>query len=206
MRKNSYVAASKTGVDRAGTPNVSNMSESSELNVMDMKAEILPSLKSEISGIFQAELKSALTAEFGVIKLELQALKTDIASSTAALRADVEKVKTTVSDVEHGLSVCSDEVTSLRDAVKNLEGNVDNLQEKCLDMEGRMRRSNIRILNVAEETGSSSPAAVSKLIKVALKMDKDVLIDRSHRTHQPKRSDGKPRAYYCKGALPSGLR
>ena len=61
-----------------------------------------------------------------------------------------------------------------------------------------MRRSNIRILNVAEETGSSSPSSVSKLLKEALKMDKDVLVDRSLRTTQPKRPDGKPRAIIIK--------
>lgn len=195
LRKYSYVAASKTG---AGTPNVSNMSEPAEQNVMDMKTEILSSLKTEITGIFQAELKSALTAEFDMIKLELQALKTGIANNTAALQADMDKVKSTVSDMEQGLSACSDEITSLQNVVQKLERNVENLQEKCLDMEGRMRRSNIRILNVAEETGSSSPASVSKLIKEALKMDKDVLIDRSHRTLQPKRPDGKPRAIIAK--------
>jgi len=75
---------------------------------------------------------------------------------------------------------------------------MESLQEKCFDMDDRMRRSNIGILNVAEETGSSSPSSVSKLIKETLKMDKEVLIDRSHRTLQPKRSDGKPRGMIAK--------
>ena len=70
---------------------------------------------------------------------------------------------------------------------------MESLQGKCLDMEGRMRRSNVRILNVAEDPDSSSPAFVSKLIKETLKMDKEVLIDRSHWALQPKRPDGKPR-------------
>ncbi len=196
LRKYKYTgqaAASKTSADA-----LSNMSDTAEKAEMDMKTEILSSLKMEIAGLFQTELKSTLTAEFDVIKSELQAVRTAIANNTAVLRADIEKVKTTVSDMERGLSACSDDVTSLQDTVQKLERNVENLQEKCLDMEGRMRRSNIRILNVAEEAGSCSPASVSKLIKKTLKMDKEVLTDRSHRTPQPKRSDGKPRAIIAK--------
>ena len=177
LRKYSYTAtaASKTTADAP-----SNMSEPKQTE-MDMKTEILSSLKKEIAGLFQTELKSALASEFGVIRSELQEVKAAIANNTAALRADLEKVSTTVSDMERGLSACSDDVTSLQHTVQKLERNVESLQEKCLDMECRMRRSNIRILNVAEETGSSSPTFVSKLIKDILKMDKDVLIDRSQR-------------------------
>ncbi len=194
-------AASKTSADA-----LSNMSDTAEKTEMDMKTEILSSLKMEIAGLFQTELKRTLTAEFDVIKSELQAVRTAIANNTAALRGDIEKVKTTVTDMERGLFACSDDVTSLQDTVQKLERNVESLQEKCLDMEGRMRRSNIRILNVAEEAGSCSPASVSKLIRETLKMDKEVLIDRSHRTPQPKRSDGKPRAiiaklHYCQDCV-----
>lgn len=60
------------------------------------------------------------------------------------------------------------------------------------------KRSNIRILNMAEEPGSSSPNSVGKLLKEALKMDKDVLVDRSHRALQTKRADGKPHAIIAK--------
>lgn len=41
--------------------------------MMDMEAELLSSLKPEIDGLFQKELKDALAVEFDVIKLELQA-------------------------------------------------------------------------------------------------------------------------------------
>jgi len=63
--------ASKTDADAP-----SNMSKPAEqTEMMDMKAEILSSLKMEIAGLFQIELKTALAAEFGVIKSELQAVK-----------------------------------------------------------------------------------------------------------------------------------
>lgn len=136
----------------ADTP--SNMSEPAEQTEMEMKAEILSSLKMEIVSLFQTELKSALAVEFGVIKSELQAVKTEIANNTAVLRSDLETIKTTVSDMERGLSAGSGDITSLQDSVNKLKRNVESLQEKC-----------------------SSPASVSKLFRETLKMDKDVLID-----------------------------
>ncbi|KAL0149542.1 hypothetical protein M9458_055069, partial [Cirrhinus mrigala] len=100
--------------------------------------------------------------------------------------------------MEHGLSACSDDVTSLQGSVTKLEKDVAALQEKCIDMEGRMRRSNIRILNVAEGPGSSSPDSVSKLLKEVLGMDREVLVDRSHRGLQPRQPGGKPRGIVAK--------
>lgn len=82
--------------------------------------------------------------------------------------------------MEHGLSACSDDITSLQNNMRALEKTVESLQEKCLDLQGRMTRSNIWILNVPEEHGSSWPASVSNLIKESLKLDKDWVIDRNH--------------------------
>lgn len=55
------------------------------------------------------------------------------------------------------------------------------IKEKNDDLEGRMLRCNIRIAGVPEETGSSSTVAVSKLLKEILNLERDILIDRSHR-------------------------
>lgn len=163
-----------------------------------MKAEILSSLKDDIATLFRSELKTVLAEEFENIKSELQAVRTELANNTAAIRSEVETMKTTMSHMEVGLSSCSDDVTSLLTKVGKLETEVGNLRGKCLDMEGRMRRSNIRIINVPETPGSSTPTAVSKLLREALKMDKDVLIDQSHRGLQPRGQEGKPRVIVAK--------
>lgn len=176
----------------------SMLSEQSEqTNLADLKIELLSSIKAEMTELFQREVTKVIMSEIEGVKAELRSVKQEIANNTVALRSDLDTVKTTVSDIERGLSGCSDDITTLQSKVCKLEKTVETLQEKCVDMEGRMRRSNIRIVNVPEES-SSAPVSVSRLLRDALKMDKDVLIDRSHRTLQGRRADGKPRAIIAK--------
>lgn len=72
-----------------------------------------------------------------------------------------------------------------------------HLKERYLDMEGRMRRCNIRIVNVPETPGSSTPASVSKLLKEVLKTEEEYLVDQSHRGAKL-RASGKPRVILAK--------
>ncbi|KAL7860886.1 hypothetical protein AOLI_G00172350 [Acnodon oligacanthus] len=92
------------------------------------------------------------------------------------------------------LSSLKEDITTLLRLSKDVAG----LQERCVDLAGRMRRSNIRILSVTEGSGSSSPAAVSKLLKEALSLEKEVIVDRSHRGLQPRQQGGKPCAIVAK--------
>lgn len=134
-------------------------------DVVEMKTEMFSSLKDDIDMLFKSELKTVLAEEFEDIKSELQAVRTEPANNTAAIFSDVETMKTTISHMELGLSSCSNVVTTLLTKVGKLEKEVCNLQEKSLDMEGRMRRSNIRILNVPETPGSGTPTTVFKFAK-----------------------------------------
>lgn len=63
-----------------------------------------------------------------------------------------------------------------------------------------MRRGNIRIVSIDEQPDSTSPTAVAKVIKEVLAMDRDVKIDRCHRTAAPARPGDreKPRVIIAK--------
>lgn len=61
-----------------------------------------------------------------------------------------------------------------------------------------MRRCNVRILGVPETPGSSSTASVAKLLMEALQLEKEPLIDRSHRSLGPAKPGGKPRVIIAK--------
>ncbi|KAJ8386338.1 hypothetical protein AAFF_G00174350 [Aldrovandia affinis] len=107
-------------------------------------------------------------------------------------------MKANIKEVEGGLSTWSDKVAALQTAATDLKAEMTGLREKCEEMEGRMRRCNIRIMGVSETNGSSSTASVLKLLKEALQLDKDVLVDHSHRSLAPKRHGGKPHAIVAK--------
>lgn len=204
LRKYKFTGGSSTTGPKATASSTSpdaNERDSSQLNnqvdMADIKAEILQSLKKDIVVLLKSEIKTVLVEELGAVRHDLQEVKEEVANNTATIRSDLDTMKTTMSEMERGLSSCSDEVTSLQTKVDKLETEVSSLREKYQDIEGRMRRSNIRILNVPETPGSSTPSAVSNLLKKALKMDKTILVDRSHRGPQTRRPD-KPRVIVAK--------
>lgn len=167
--------------------------EGSTMNIASVKADILSSLRKEISSVIREELKCALAEEFNSLAKEIKAVKTEIVNNTAAIRTEVEQVKSHVETVEAGLSTWSDEVVSVQQTVQDLNKQVKDLQGKCEDLEGRMRSGNIRISGVPEHPGSSSPTAVSKLIQEVLQMEKEVRVERSHRSLAQRRPGDTPR-------------
>lgn len=89
-------------------------------------------------------------------------------------------------------------MTTLQTTVTVLKKEMTYLKNKCDDLAGRMRRCNIRILGVPETPDSSTTTAVPRLLREVLHMDKNVLIDRAHRSLVPQHCGGKPRAIIAK--------
>ncbi len=89
-------------------------------------------------------------------------------------------------------------MVDLKQTVAEFKNQMEDLKEKCKDLEGQMRRGNIRITGVDEKPGSSSTTAVSKLLKEILQMDKAPQVDRSHRSLAPRRPGGRPRVIIAK--------
>lgn len=100
----------------------------------------------------------------------------------AAIHSEIDKMKATIKEVEGGLSTRSGEVITIQSVVTDLKAVMTVLKGKCKDIKGRMRRCNIRILEVAETDGSSSIVSVSRLLRESLQLEKDVLVDHSHRS------------------------
>ena len=162
----------------------------------DLKADILSSLKKDIVELIRTELSSVMTKEFDSLKSELHSLKSEVANNNATIRSEVDGIKTNMAEMERGLSVWSDDVTLMQTKISKLETEVSGLQSKCLDLEGRSRRNNIRISNVVGDTpgsSSSSPAAVSQLLREVLNLDRNIMVDRSHRGFHAKGKEDKPR-------------
>uniref|UniRef100_A0A3B5QET8 L1 transposable element RRM domain-containing protein n=1 Tax=Xiphophorus maculatus TaxID=8083 RepID=A0A3B5QET8_XIPMA len=163
-------------------PPTTTGSDGPNMSNEEMKADILLSLRGDIAKVIRDELKGALAEDFQAIRSELQAVRSEIANNSKAIQAEMDIIKTEVRDLKGGLSTWSDQVTSLQSTVTSLQKEMSTLKDKCEDLEGRMRRSNIRIAGIEERPGSSSPQAVAKIIQEVLQMDRDIKVDRSHRT------------------------
>lgn len=164
-----------------------------------IKAEILGSLKEEISQIIRDELKRSLTEDFTALKAELQSVRAEIANNTSALGSRLATIENDVVDVQNGLSGWSDEVVALQSTVEEIKREMKSLKEKSEEMEGRMRRGNIRIEGIEEQPNSSNPTEVSKVLQQALKLDRDIKVDRSHRTRTLRKpGDSRPRVIIAK--------
>lgn len=160
------------------------------------RAELLSSLRNEMAAIFKTELQVALNDNLSSIKTELQTLKSELSVSISSIQSDVSALKNTVSEMETSLSTCTDDVATLQAKVELLSADLVRVENKCEDLEARSRRNNIRIVGIPEDSAdSSTAAAISTLLKEALHLEKEPLLDRAHRTSQPKPRPGeRPRA------------
>ncbi|ROJ16190.1 LINE-1 type transposase domain-containing protein 1 [Anabarilius grahami] len=101
--------------------------------------------------------------------------------------------RTTLEHLEQTATALSDAVTKLQAQVKSLSEQVSEIMEKCIDLEGRSKRQNIRIAGIREglENGQGAREFVAKLFMEVLELDELPILDRTHRAlrSQPEDSD-----------------
>ncbi|CAI5682159.1 unnamed protein product [Oreochromis niloticus] len=164
-----------------------------------LKVELLASLRKDIADIFKKELQDILGDGLSTIKFDLQAVKTQLAIDKAANDSTMSELKGMVREMEHALTVCFDDIAEMKNTIKGLTAHVAKLENKCEDLESRMRCNNVRIVGVPEGPDTCTTAAVASLLKEAFDLGKEPLLDRSHRTLQPAPKPGnRPRAIMCR--------
>ena len=94
------------------------------------KAELLAALREEMVGIFETELKTAMSDNFAKVKSELQSVKTELNANMATILSEVDVLKVTVIDMEGSLSSCTDDVVSLKSKVDKLSAQVVTLDSR----------------------------------------------------------------------------
>ncbi|CAG5865838.1 unnamed protein product [Menidia menidia] len=153
------------------------------------KTELLSALRVEMALIFKTELQAALTENLSSIKAELLAVKSELTSNITTIQLDVRALKDTVGELETSCSTCTDDITTLQAKVEQLSADVKRLDNKCDDLEARSHRNNLRLIGIPEDFSISS-TAISNLLKEAFKLEKEPLVDRAHRTLQPRPKPG----------------
>ena len=161
--------------------------------------------------MMKMEVREVLKIEMAVIRTDVRAIKTGFDDFKKAITAELATLRSSMSDTERSLTICSDDVDALKREVKRLGTLTDSLQNKCEDLESRSRRNNIRIVRVPEGPNSCSSTSVADLLQKAFNLTDAPVIDRSHRSLQPVPKPGqRPRTivarlhYYsgCTSILP----
>lgn len=155
-----------------------------------LKLELLTSLKNDIADIFKKELQETLGDALSTIKFDLQAIKMQLGKDKAETDAILSTLRGTVGEMEHALSGCTDDIALMKTTIKSLTASVTKLENKCEDLESRSRSNNVRIVGVPEGPDTCSTAAVAALLKEAFVLEKELLLDWSYRTLQPKPKPG----------------
>ncbi|KAF4093487.1 hypothetical protein AMELA_G00002620 [Ameiurus melas] len=139
-------------------------------------------------------LQKTLRDALSTIQLDLQAMKTQLASDKVATEATISTLKGTVGEMGHTLSGCTDDIVHMKTTIESLTATVTQLENKCEDLESR--RNNIRIVGVPEGPDTCTTAAAA-LLKEAFGLEKEPVLDRG--TLQPKPKSGeRPRTIVCR--------
>lgn len=95
-----------------------------------------------------------------------------------------------MNDMEAPLSTCTDDVVSLKSKVDKLLAQLVTLDSSCEDLEVSSRHKNIRKTGLPEEHSTVGATTVSTLLKDALGLGKEPVVDRTHRSLQPRPKPG----------------
>lgn len=184
QRPASHAISSPRGDSPTHTDELADISPSSAF-----KSELLSALRVEMALIFKTELQAALTENLSSIKAELLAVKSELTSNITTVQLDVRALKDTVGELETSCSTCADDITTLQAKVQQMSTDLKKLDNKCDDLEARSRRNNLRLIGISEDFSTTS-TAISTLLKEAFQLEKEPLVDRAHRTLQPRPKPG----------------
>lgn len=140
-----------------------------------------------------------------ILRGEIATLKAETDNAFITMHARVDSQNDTLKSLSESANATSDVVVDLEAQVKKLHSQVEQLSEKCLDLEGRSKRQNLRIAGVKEgmENGQKPREFVAQLLTEVLELNERPLIDRAHRALRVRPGDSEPprhlilRVHYC---------
>lgn len=184
---------SNSNMADGGTEDASD-TPTSALTLQNLRHELQAhrdEIKAEI-GASCRELKGEITTLRNETKMDIKALRAELTGELTKLHTAQAETNEQLEDMGKTLSETMDRVTTLEKSQQELTKKCKHLQEKCLDLENRSRRRNLRIVGVPEnsETGNML-TFIPGFLRDALGGDifnSPLVIDRAHRSLGPKPS------------------
>lgn len=189
-------SAQKKGANVTGTSDDANSTSTSYATILEAINSLrtdLQSTKTEICQTIDTRIAEMATT----IRGELSVFQTEIRADVSVLQASDAQHSSVIAELEQSASNSSDAIVKLQSEVKRLSTEVEYLTDKCIDLEGRSRRQNVRIVGLKEgsEKGMDIGTFVSGLLKDTLSLDDNPLVDRAHRALRKRPGDSEqPRA------------
>ena len=131
------------------------------------------------------------------IHKEIASIRQELHSTVSSLQSASSQNAKRIDDVEAATSEWSSSVMTLESTVKRLQSDVCGLKEKCLDLEGRSRRQNIRLVGIEEGSEGGDPRQFcAAALKEILALEDTPRLDRGHRSLAQKPREGeRPRPF-----------
>ncbi|CAL9705083.1 unnamed protein product [Knipowitschia caucasica] len=179
--------------------------EESPLTVQTLKSA-LQTLREGLSvdiqtqmGRMKSDIQRQITALRQEAKADGDALRRELSEHTSRLNYNHEEIKRAHIEIEQTLNDYSDRLITLEKAHGSLEKEYKKVSEKCMDLENRSRRQNLRIIGIKEGAEGGDPRHfVARFLQQVLgpeNFTSPPTIDRAHRTLAPKPTLGdRPRA------------
>lgn len=140
-------------------------------------------IRSEVCATIENRISEVSTT----IRGEISSLNENVQKSISDLRGESAAHGVALKELEENASTHSDILSSLQSTVDRLSTKIKHLDEKCEDLEARLRRNNIRIIGIPEGKEGPQPREfISQLLSEMLSLSEPPLIDRAHRINRPK--------------------
>ena len=127
-------------------PSTPNMDIQAVLAAIASLQTELSQAKSDICDKIDEKIAVVSTA----LRSEIDALRTESDAAFVVVNSRLDSQSETLKSLEANANATSDTVVVLEATVKQLHRQVEQLSEKCLDLEGRSKRQNLRIAGVKE--------------------------------------------------------
>lgn len=154
-----------------------------------LTAEMLQSMM----GSLKTDIFSKIDTSATTLRSEMILVKDELKKSIERIQNKLDAHGVVLSELERGATDHSTRITELEANVGSLTTRVTYLDNRCEDLEGRMRRNNIRLLGIPEGVEGPRPTEfVAGLLQELLGLDEKPLLDRAHRTLRSRPREGEP--------------
>ncbi|XP_052314716.1 uncharacterized protein LOC127906535 [Oncorhynchus keta] len=161
-----------------------------EMNILEaiklLRSEIVE-MKTQVVATIEARIQEVSDT----LKADLTILRNETVPAITLLKTTTASHTTTIAALETSATYVSDLTTSLEAEVKRLAADLKKVKESCVSLEGFSLCNNLRLVSVPEPAEMHlATDFVSGLLKDVLALDEKLLIDRAHRSLNPKPRDG----------------